>query len=461
MPIRDIALFLIVIWMIPYCLRQPWLAILAFSWIGYMNPHRLTWGFAHDFSFALVFAICAFLGMLFVKDPESRPIPWTRETWLLAILWGLYGFTTIFALFPDAAIEQLQKVSKILLFTFLMLRFFQTQQRLRALFMVLALSIGFFGLKGGIWSVLINGGADRVQGPEGTFIGGNTELGLALNMVLPFLLLLARDEQRKWLRRLLFTMFVTSIISIIFTYSRGALIGLPVVLAMLFLGRAAASAALFFSPCLCILSTRSRRKRGSTGRSRSPIMRRTRPRRDASCPGGWRGGWQATARSPGAVFGSCRIVRSSRATRPAILLSTAPTVSTSPFWRPRIPRIVRLRLADFLVRVYAYRFGVASAPDSRRGAIAKLLSDGPASLVVYAVSGAFLTQAYWDLFYHLVAFVILLKAIAHREGFLDRGRLEGPSAKSAAPSVKSVPPTLPALPVAPQVRRTRAQRIVR
>jgi O-antigen ligase len=84
-----------------------------------------------------------------------------------------------------------------------------------------------------------------------------------------------------------------------------------------------------------------------------------------------------------------------------------------------------------------------------------------ASFVVYAVSGAFLTQAYWDLFYHLVAFVILLKAIAQREGFLERGRREEPSAKSAAPSVKSVSPTLPALPVTPQVRRTRAQRIVR
>jgi hypothetical protein len=82
-------------------------------------------------------------------------------------------------------------------------------------------------------------------------------------------------------------------------------------------------------------------------------------------------------------------------------------------------------------------------------------------LVVYAVSGAFLTQAYWDLFYHLVAFVILLKAIAHREGFLERARLEQPAAKSAAPSVKSVPETARALPVAPQVRRTRAQRILR
>ena len=74
-----------------------------------------------------------------------------------------------------------------------------------------------------------------VLGPPGTFISGNTEIGLALNMVLPFLLFLARDEkipQLKWLWR---AMFVFSIIAVLITYSRGALLGLGVVLAMLFL----------------------------------------------------------------------------------------------------------------------------------------------------------------------------------------------------------------------------------
>ena len=77
-----------------------------------------------------------------------------------------------------------------------------------------------------------------------------------------------------------------------------------------------------------------------------------------------------------------------------------------------------------------------------------------ASLVAYAISGAFLTQAYWDLFYHLVAFVVMLKVIARREGFLDRRR-------SAFPLVKLAEPTPRALPVPAQVQRTREQRILR
>ena len=41
-----------------------------------------------------------------------------------------------------------------------------------------------------------------------------------------------------------------------------------------------------------------------------------------------------------------------------------------------------------------------------------------ASLMAYAISGAFLSQSYWDMFYGLVSFVILLKAVALQEGVL-------------------------------------------
>ena len=48
---------------------------------------------------------------------------------------------------------------------------------------VMALSIGFFGVKGGIFTV-VGGGENMVWGPPGSFIEGNNELALALIMVL-------------------------------------------------------------------------------------------------------------------------------------------------------------------------------------------------------------------------------------------------------------------------------------
>src|SRR5207248_8145731 len=91
-----------------------------------------------------------------------------------------------------------------------------------------------YGLKGAVF-VATTGGGGQVKGPEGSFLEGNTFIGLALNMVLPLLLYLGRDEKRKWLKYLLYAMFIGSIISVIFTTSRGAYLGLVAILPLMFL----------------------------------------------------------------------------------------------------------------------------------------------------------------------------------------------------------------------------------
>jgi len=118
--------------------------------------------------------------------------------------------------------------------TFITLVLFQDPKKLRALLWVIALSIGFFGLKGGIWA-LLTGGQYKVLGPPDSFIAGNTEIGLALNMVLPIFLFLRSGETRPWLRHFLLAMFGFSVIAVLLTYSRGALLGLGVVLSLIIL----------------------------------------------------------------------------------------------------------------------------------------------------------------------------------------------------------------------------------
>src|SRR6267142_1555895 len=231
MPIRDIVLTAIILGLLPLCLMRPWIGVLVWSWIGYMNPHRLTWGFANGLPFAQLVAICTLAGLLFIKD--KKPIPWVRETYLLAGLWIMFTITTFFAYYPDEAWEQFDKVSKVLLFTFVTLKLFQDRTRLRYLFLVIGLSIGFYGVKGGIWA-LLTGGMFAVYGPFGSFLGSNNSIGLALNMVLPILYMLWKDEPRRWRRNVLGFTFCTSIVGVLFTYSRGAFLGLIVVLGFLF-----------------------------------------------------------------------------------------------------------------------------------------------------------------------------------------------------------------------------------
>lgn len=245
---RDIVLTLFVAGLLPFCLARPWIGILAWTWVGLMVPQMQTWGFARGIPFALIIAVVTLIGVLFSKDRKG--IPWTRETVLLALLWGMFLLSTIFAIMPERAWEQLAKVSKILLFVFLTFMFFQDRTRLRYLFLVTALSLAFYGVKGGIFA-LATGGVHRVYGPATGFFASNNSIGLALNTIIPILFFLAKDEERRWLRNGLRVAFWLSAIAVVFTYSRGAFLGLLVVMAMLYLkGRRAiialAAAAVLF-----------------------------------------------------------------------------------------------------------------------------------------------------------------------------------------------------------------------
>ncbi len=229
---RDYVLTAIVFALLPVCLARPWLGILAWYWIGLMNPHRLTWSFAYTMPFAMLVGGATLLGAVLAKD--RRPIPWNRELILMAILLVYFTVTTFFAWAPAYAWPQWEKVAKVIFMTFVATMFIYGKDRIRALLFVVVASIGFYGFKGGIFSI-VHGGAERVQGPENSFIDGNTFIGLALNMVIPLLVALALDESRRWMRRLLYLTAGLSVIASIFTYSRGAWLGLAVIIPLVLL----------------------------------------------------------------------------------------------------------------------------------------------------------------------------------------------------------------------------------
>jgi probable O-glycosylation ligase (exosortase A-associated) len=231
MPIRDLALTVTIFLMLPVFLFRPWVGLLAWAWIGYMNPHRLTWDFAFNLPFAMLVAIPTMLGFLFTR--ERRPFLWTRETVLLLILWGWFTVTSIFSVYPDAAWAKWNEVSKILLMAMLTVPLFQDRERLRLLLLVIACSLGFYGLKGGIFA-LMTGGQYMVLGPPNSFFADNTELSLALTMSAPISLYLAKEETDRRRRLALYALFFFTVVAVPFTYSRAGILGLAVVLIVLF-----------------------------------------------------------------------------------------------------------------------------------------------------------------------------------------------------------------------------------
>lgn len=217
---RDFAVLTILFGSLPFILAQPYIGILVWSWISYMNPHRLTWA-AQQYPVAALVAGALFVGLLFSR--ESKQIPWSSitVTWVLFVLW--MSLSTLFALQPDAAWEQWEKVMKIQLMSFLTLVLMQTRERLNWLVIVIVASIGFFSIKGGVFT-LVTGGQYTTWGPPGSFIEGNNELGLAVVMIIPFMNYLRQISTRSWVRRLLLVAMIFSGLTVLATYSRGALL---------------------------------------------------------------------------------------------------------------------------------------------------------------------------------------------------------------------------------------------
>jgi probable O-glycosylation ligase (exosortase A-associated) len=188
-----------------------------------MNPHRLCWGFAYDFPFALITALATLISMLHSKEPKQ--IPWTREAIVLLIfnLWML--FTTFFAFYPAVAWEQWNKIWKIMLMIYVTMMLINSRQKLDWLVWVIVLSLGFYGVKGGIFTIL-HGGAFRVQGPMGSFIGGNNEMGLALIMTIPLMRYIQLQAKSVWIHQGVTAAMLLTGIAVIGTQSRGALVGM-------------------------------------------------------------------------------------------------------------------------------------------------------------------------------------------------------------------------------------------
>ena len=237
--IRDIIILVMIGVSLPFCFLRPTYGIVLWTVMAFVNPQDYGWGLAKQSSPALLVAVPTLLGCVVFGRGWNRLF--NREALLILLLWVWFTMTTFnsshdpaFAEKSVAAWDRWNMVSKILLMTAATVVIVNSWQRLRWLALAIAGSFGFLVVKNFPVMILTNG-ASRVYGPSYSMIADNNDFGLALNMALPFFFFLARTEPKRWARWLLMFLFVATIPTIIFTYSRGALIGLIVVLGCMLL----------------------------------------------------------------------------------------------------------------------------------------------------------------------------------------------------------------------------------
>lgn len=221
---RDILITLIVLVGCVYTFKKPYVGVLLWSWLSYMNPHRLTYGFAYSMPFAQVTALVLFAAM-FLNSREVRKLPFNAIVviWIFFIFW--MGITTAFAYFPAMASEQFIKILKIQLIIFLTMMLITDLEKLRQLIWVIVVSIGYYSVKGGIFT-LLTGGGYRVWGPAGSFIEDNNGLAIAVLMTIALMVYLYQTAANKRVKQGLLAAIIFSLFTVVGSQSRGALISI-------------------------------------------------------------------------------------------------------------------------------------------------------------------------------------------------------------------------------------------
>src|SRR6516165_8023890 len=166
---------------------------------------------------------------------EKKKLPLTPQV-ILTILFSLWmTITSFYALAPEY--DPWNKwlwVQKMLLMCLVGFALTTTRERVNQLIWVVVLSIGFGGVKGAI-SFPLHGGGQGIHGPDGGITASNNEFGVALVMLLPLLFYLWHTVVDRRIRRGLMVMGFLITFATIFTYSRGALLGVSAMATVLWL----------------------------------------------------------------------------------------------------------------------------------------------------------------------------------------------------------------------------------
>ena len=228
---RDVLILSIVAILVPVAMFRPWLGVMGWTILSIANPHRYTWAASH-WPLAAAVAIATLMGLVLTRDRRDWSISPPTAVLLAFMLWMCVTLPFSFSI--SDSFDMWQRVMKIDLMILAAMVALTTRRDVMALAWVLVASIGIYGFKGGLYTIA-TGGAGRVWGPPGSFIEGNNELALALIVTIPLMRFLQLQATRAWIRHGLTILMLLSVIAAVGTQSRGALLALGAMAAMLFM----------------------------------------------------------------------------------------------------------------------------------------------------------------------------------------------------------------------------------
>lgn len=409
---RDIIISLVLLGAVPASFFMPHVGILTWSLISYMNPHRFAWGFAESIPFAALVGGATLLGLFFSREDKHFPKTMLTAVWLLFLAWT--SFTTLFAIYPDLAFVKWKLVMKIALMSFVTILVMAKQERLNLLIWVIVLSLGFYGGKGGVFTLLRDtGGLNLVWGPEDSFIADNNALALALVMALPLMYYLQTIVTRKFTKYGLLALMALTVMGIVGTHSRGGFVALAAVtLVALLKSRykvrtlivAAVAAAVLVS--VVPMAWKERMENIENYQQDSSAMSRINS--------WWMAFHLASDRPLGGGFDTFNEEVFVRYAPDPTRVFNAHSIYFEVLGEHGfIGLILFLVLGLLALRTATWIVRHTQARDDLKWA-SNLAAMTQISLIGYAVAGTFQNLAYFDLYYHMIGILIITRVIVER-----------------------------------------------
>ena len=222
---RDLIVFLFVMAMMPTAFRRPYLGMLLFSWLAYMRPQDLCWGFARTMRLSF-FVSAAMLAGWWAHEQGRRAFTrWEPRTKLMVVLLALTTISYVQASVHDEYTNRYYfEYCKIIVIALFTVGQCDSKERLRGMFWVIAISLGFYGVKNGMIGVL-RGGGQIIRGPGG-MLEDNNDFALALVMNVPLLWYLGIGEKKELVRKATLFAVGLTVVTVLLTHSRGAFLAL-------------------------------------------------------------------------------------------------------------------------------------------------------------------------------------------------------------------------------------------